>query len=199
MLSPFLQTVTTHSLASIDPLKLGSNVISLLQNSVFTLCLPGDLTFQKRFFDAIISGCIPVVVKRSSANTQTYFDERITSGRKQTQNKMFMWDLQPNEMSDISVSASYPAVGVPYSSFVLELTPDTLEKGTFLNVLAEVPASTIIEKQRVLRSVRHFFVYDLSGRTQDAFSSFLHQVQLGIQAGVPCPAGQHTDCQISES
>ena len=88
-------------------------------------------------------------------------------------------------MHNISLAASYPDIGVPYSSFVLELTSDTFEKGTFLNVLAEVPSSTIVEKQQILRSVRHHFVYDLSGRTQDAFSSFLHQVKLGTQSGWP--------------
>ena len=37
-------------------------------DSVLCLCLPGDGTAQKRFFDVIMSGCLPVVIEWSISN-----------------------------------------------------------------------------------------------------------------------------------
>ena len=69
-----------------------------MDNAVFTLCLAGDLPFQKRFFDAILHMSLPVVIERpfivGNRTSSTYWK------------KTYQFD--PLSMNDFSVETSYP-------------------------------------------------------------------------------------------
>ncbi|CAB9504478.1 expressed unknown protein [Seminavis robusta] len=99
----------------------------LYQNSIFCLILPGDGPAQKRFFDVIMSGCIPVVfVSQRRQNLDPSVAKAYPS----------WWSGMDNSIpARQSIRTSYPfpkgffldqpSLGIDYSSFVVQITHDT--------------------------------------------------------------------------
>lgn len=96
-----------------------SETFDYYNTSIFCPCLPGDLSWQKRFFDAILNGCIPVVLKFDTPN--------LVGGKS--------WFLPEGESGELaSVQQTYPFargvfgdqydVEINYESFVVEIPID---------------------------------------------------------------------------
>lgn len=90
-------------------------VYQTYRQSIFCPCLPGDNAPQKRFFDVIMSGCLPVVLS---------FESRVEGKRTSS------W-FKPKRAS---VESSYPfikgvfdeSVEIDYESFVVQV-PDSVD------------------------------------------------------------------------
>ena len=132
--------------------------------SIFVLCPPGDLPYQKRFFDALIRCSIPVVVKRELAGIgETYWSNVIY-----------------DKISSRNVTASYPKMDFPYSDIVVEVDGKTIDEGGLMEFLERIPMEEIETKLKKIGEVRNRFVYDLDGTTEDAFSNMLETLRSAV-------------------
>lgn len=130
---------------------------ALTSDSVMTICPPGDLPFQKRFFDTILSCSIPVVVMREVEGIgKTYWSNVNFQGHK-----MF------------SVEDSYPKLDFPYSDIVVEIDGRVLESGGMMEYLEDLPQEVLESKLKKIEQVRNSFVYDFYGTVPDAFSNMI--------------------------
>ena len=140
----------------------GNNGGGSTGKSTFILCLPGDLPFQKRFFDAILHLTIPVVVRREipASGASTY------------------WEPHPKYITDdianYSVENSYPDLsftGVDYKDFVVELEPDSNVVESLNVVYAD--SHGMDRRFDAMKKIRNYFVYDMNGTTSDAVTLIL--------------------------
>ncbi len=131
-----------------------------LFDSVLTLCPPGDLPYQKRFFDSILSCSIPVVIKRDAEGVGTTYWSNVI--------------FQNVPMS--SVQDSYPSLGFPYSEIVVEVEGDALDSARLMEYLENIPMEVLESKWRKIREVRERFLFDFNGTVSDAFSSTLESI-----------------------
>eukprot|EP00667_Euglena_gracilis_P012539 EG_transcript_12882 len=156
----------------------GGNLMELLARSVFVLCPPGDLPFQKRFFDALLNGAIPVVISRQCVDGVTWYGH-IPSKY-----------LRSCPASPRLVNDSYPALPVPWASLVVEFELDTVLLPGFniVDQLVAVPKAEVEQKLARIAAIRHRFVYDYEGTTADAFSAFLQTLCERLRLG-SCSAG----------
>jgi hypothetical protein len=131
-----------------------------LFDSVLTLCPPGDLPYQKRFFDSILSCSIPVVIKRETEEVGTTYWSNV------------IFDNVP--MS--SVQDSFPSLDFPYSDIVVEVEGFVLDSARLMEELENIALEVLESKWRKIREVRERFLYDFNGTVSDAFSSTLKSV-----------------------
>ena len=130
-------------------------------NSVFVLCLPGDLPYQKRLFDTLIAVSIPVVVRRNYSTFDSYWQT------------MEQW---PQSVVP-SVELSYPRMkGISYSELVVELDPKVIEEGRLMEFLEAYPKEEVLRKLERIEKLRTLFLYDFEGSSRDAFSVLLENV-----------------------
>jgi len=134
-----------------------------MQNAIFTICAPGDLPFQKRFFDALLMCTIPVVVKRDMKGGKKAYYSNVNS-------------LMYDENMKFSVEESYPHLDFPYSDIVVEVDGAIIEKGGLIEYLESITKEEIEQKLKKIGEVRNRFVYDLDGTTEDAFSRILEEL-----------------------
>jgi len=173
----------------------------LYQDSIFCPILPGDGPPQKRFFDVIMSGCLPVVFAFNRSDLR----KQDTTGKHYHS----WWDgFDGSIPKDVSLQTSYPfckglfpkepSVGIDYQSFVVEIhaTKDngcdfgcghnrsktcqfdclipTLEK-----LLQPESRDKLLEMRRNLQQAAVMFSYGLednSYKSFDAFAVLLTQV-----------------------
>ncbi|CAL1135256.1 unnamed protein product, partial [Cladocopium goreaui] len=124
---------------------------SRMRSSIFCLCPPAENTAAgtKRLFDAILSGCIPVVI-----SFPTLWGSGISWWR--TDGAPIEWSLP------------FPS-DVQWRRLVVEVSEAELLKGSY-GLLFAAFRSDVEEKQRYIAEVRDLLVYDLAGGRQDAFS-----------------------------
>lgn len=140
-----------------------------MEKSIFTICAPGDLPFQKRFFDAILMCSIPVVIRRETKRP---------GGSKAYWSNVEFGQFEKDD--SFSVEESYPKVDFPYDDIVVEVRGDVIDKGGLMNFLESIPTEEIERKLERISDVRNNFVYDLDGTTADAFSNILKQLEKEI-------------------
>ena len=146
---------------------------SSMANSIFTICAPGDLPFQKRFFDAILMCTIPIVVSRENEEGE----------------KVYWSNIKDRNFSHIqkmtSVEESYPKVDILYSDIVVEVDGKVIDEGAMMDFLEKIPSEEIQMKLKRIGEVRNRFVYDLDGTTEDAFSKILEEMEAAIVGSSP--------------
>eukprot|EP00668_Euglena_longa_P033782 GGOE01043414.1.p1 GENE.GGOE01043414.1~~GGOE01043414.1.p1 ORF type:complete len:290 (-),score=36.10 GGOE01043414.1:58-927(-) len=154
----------------------GRNLMKLMANSVFVLCPPGDWPFQKRFFDTLLNGAIPVVIRRRCRNGVTWFSHL------PAENSHRSFFSCPTKWL---VKHSYPTLPVPWASLVVEVDLDALLATNFSLVehLVAVPQREIEEKLERIARVRNWFLYDFEGTTEDAFSILLRNLDSQLRLG----------------
>jgi len=128
----------------------------LAADSLMTICPPGDLPHQRRFFDSILSCSIPVVVKRDVEGIgKTY------------------WSNVDGWGPMFSVEDSYPSLRFPYSDIVVEVDGLVLESGGMMEYLENLSQESIQMKLEKIELVRNYFLYDFNGTVPDAFSQMM--------------------------
>ena len=180
-------------------MKDGQHHAGALEESVFTLCLSGDLPYQKRFFDAILHGSVPVVIARPFVSgTTPAGTEDSTSLHNVAWWAPSSHSLFGNTSStpDYSAAASYPdlsqisgrlstAGGFSYRDFVVQLSEQEAF-GDLVGTLERIFADSVQMRTRweALHAVRQFFLYDFAGEKEDAFSLLLRSLgkRLGVSA-----------------
>eukprot|EP00434_Breviolum_minutum_P014283 symbB.v1.2.012591.t1/scaffold871.1/size156202/4 len=120
-------------------------------NSTFCVCAPAENTAAgtKRFYDALLSGCIPVVIT---------FPTIWGSG-------VSWWRV---DGAPIEWSLPFPW-HIDWHRLVVEVSIDRLLEGQNALLHAALRCD-VKEKQRYLSSVRDLLAYDMTGGHRDAFS-----------------------------
>ena len=133
-----------------------AKTIAYMQRSRFCLCPGGDTPYTKRFFLAITSGCVPVVFSFRSYEGDAPRTNWWKEGGPVTE------DLYPFTRS------------INYSELVVEVNSSRVNG--FIDELRTVPPEVVEEKQRNLERVRHHFLYNPAGTSEDAFTMTLHEL-----------------------
>jgi len=126
----------------------------------------GDLPWQHRFFDALASGCLPVMIR--------YTDK---SGCD-----MWSWDGGLNDTMAwdgmrACVNDTYPfPKTTDYSSITLQVDSADFKEGKFAEALLRMSNEELQQKRNHLELLRGRFLYDWSGKTADAFTYALEEV-----------------------
>mmetsp|Transcript_9961 Transcript_9961/g.15980 ORF Transcript_9961/g.15980 Transcript_9961/m.15980 type:complete len:513 (+) Transcript_9961:192-1730(+) len=150
----------------------GTVAIPFIPDATFTLCPPGDLPYQKRIYDAISYGSIPVVIERKVENTSLptwYRANRV-------------WKFCHAVAT--SVENSYPDIsfsGLSYSDVVVALSPEQAREdvvGSLETVLKD--REGILRRFEAIRRIRQYISYDFSGTRPDAFTAMLHKLRAMI-------------------
>lgn len=93
-------------------------IFEMYQNAVFCPCLPGDTVTQKRFFDAILNGCLPVVLRFSHGKEWTWHP---FENSKLRNSLPFAHDGQFDTNLQINYSDFVIEVDLPTSNLVKEM------------------------------------------------------------------------------
>jgi hypothetical protein len=154
-------------------------MFTFYQDSTFCPCLPGDTVTQKRFFDVILSGCIPVVLKfRHPA-----YDSWHPFERSKIDNTVpFAHPLQYG-----------PDLLINYSTFVVQAdSPKDLSQ-TMANIIMN--PEELRRRQTAMARVAPILTYGLgpqnSHRYEDAFSMLLRGLKQHLDTRLP-PRTQKT-------
>ena len=140
-----------------------------LLKSIFVICFSGDLPFQKRFFDVLASGAIPVVVARETPGFGVSYWQGNGLFREITER--YTVDRFP------LVTRMFPDVGLDYKELVVEVSPETLQGGKLMEFLESISEEEIKRKLALIERHRALFLYDFSGDGPDAFTVMLRTVQ----------------------
>jgi len=152
-----------------------------LLDTIFVTCFPGDLPFQKRFFDMMLSGAIPVVVKREYDFGESYWDMDTNHGLWFSAKNV----LKTNPANLPTIENSLPfSKKIPYDKLVVEVTPEILKEGKLMEFLEAIPMADIEARISLIEEVRNLFVYDFYGSSRDAFSVMLESVSEWVNKAV---------------
>lgn len=124
-------------------------------SSTFCLCPGGDTPYSKRFFMALLAGCVPVVF---------VFPSYPATPRRSLTN----WWRAGGPANDDMLPFSN---AINYSELVVEIP--SAELGGFVERLRRIPHAVVEEKQRRIERVRHLLLFDPSGAGEDAFTMIL--------------------------
>ena len=135
-----------------------AETIRWMQRSKFCICPPGDVPYNKRYFTALLAGCIPVIFSYPSAVPKERNWWKIRKGPPQKNINPFSSQID-------------------HSQLVVELPVESVDqiKG-FLRRLDAVPDAVVVAKQRAIEKVRHLLLYDMSGGREDAFTCMLREL-----------------------
>merc|ERR1712138_281777 len=102
-----------------------------MARSVFCPCVPGDSTFTRRFFEAILQGCLPVVISWDMGNGQESWWQR---NIKKATERFYPW------------SESYPFCSrFDYRRFVVRVKEERLREGHFGETLVAMSQTEVRE------------------------------------------------------
>jgi hypothetical protein len=143
---------------------------SWMQRSRFCICPPGDVPYNKRYFQAVLAGCVPAVFSFTSQvrNERNWWKPRKGPGQA---------DIDPFHRQ------------INHSELAIEIVinGDADYKG-FVQQLRRVPDDVVEAKQRAIERARHQLLYDVSGSQPDAFSAMLRQL-LRMLTHLPVDSG----------
>ena len=141
----------------ITPLGFAATV-TWMQRARFCVCPPGDVPYNKRYFTALLAGCVPVLFSFRSqiAGERNWWKPRKGAGQR---------DIDP-----FYAQINHSALGVEVR---VEKEADI---AGFLERLRDIPTEIVERKQRAIERVRHLLLYDVSGTREDAFSCVLRQL-----------------------
>lgn len=144
----------------------------LMEDAIFCPIPQGDLPYQHRFFDAIVSGCIPVVIlnriKVWNGTCHVHFYERFSVDKE-----MF----SPFACIDLT----YPFASIiPWKEIVFEIPSQIFDSSDadkkVASLLKSISPQDIKKRQNLMHHVKNMLLYDRSGFTFDAFSATMLQV-----------------------
>lgn len=126
----------------------------IYRRSIFCPIPPGDVPHGSRFFHAVLSGCIPVVLT---------FNASIGG--------FTSWHMEKGA----PYQDSYPFVDkIDYRKIVVEISGNNID--SIVEILQEISEETIAEKQAYMRKIRNYFINDFSGSEPDLFSLLLSEI-----------------------
>lgn len=124
------------------------------RNSIFCPIPPGDVPHGSRFFHAILSGCIPVVL---------IFNSSVPG--------LVSWHMDRGA----PWVDSYPFTNkIDYPKIVVQVPAQDII--SIVEVLQAVPDEVIREKQQYMLQIRNYFINDYSGKVVDSFSCTLLEI-----------------------
>jgi len=184
---PFVATSNTSEYSSLE-------LYALYRRSIFCPVLAGDTTWQRRFFDVVACGCIPVVVSYEltsgafRGHTKHYHNSDNNNAGDALPPVSWFARESGRFANTYSVQESYPFVDtIDYASFVVEsmaleyfnLTAKMIVT-TIESLLNEPGRVTIRKKQEALERVGRSFVYGVgpdAHRTCDAFAHLVESLR----------------------
>ncbi|CAJ1392035.1 unnamed protein product [Effrenium voratum] len=131
-------------------------VLEEMMRSEFCPVVQGDVPHQKRLFDAIITGCLPVVVA---------FPSHVP--------KQVSWWL-PNGPPAERMVPFWDAV--QYRSFVVEVPEREVRAGAFMTRLLQMPSAEKAARRMAMRRARAQLRFDFQGTGPDAFTNLVQEV-----------------------
>lgn len=147
-------------------------VLEQMLRSVFCPVLKGDWTHQKRLFDAVLTGCIPVVIAFPSHRP----------------GKVSWWRAGGPPVENM---VPFPE-DVDYRRLVLEVPERELMEGRFVDAMLHLSESEVRARQEAMREFRQLLRFDFTGSGPDAFTMtvravhrFLRQNASEFNCGVP--------------
>ena len=153
----------------VTPLGFGATV-EWMQRSRFCVCPPGDVPYNKRYFTALLAGCVPVLFS---------FRSQVPSERN--------WWKPRKGPGQRSIDPFYEQINHTALGIVLPAETEADIRG-FIERLRAIPDAVVEAKQRAIERVRHLLLYDMSGSREDAFTCMLRQLIKGLR-GLPAEDG----------
>ncbi|CAK9073017.1 unnamed protein product [Durusdinium trenchii] len=150
----------TFSRTDTSSLPTAKQIGATMRRSVFCICPPAENTAAgtKRLYDAILSGCIPVVIR---------FPTIWGSG-------VSWWRV---DGAPLEWAMPFPSK-IDWHRLVVEVPEDELLKNSGL--LFSCFTTNIEDKQKYLMEVRELLLYDLAGGHRDAFSLLLEGLRMAL-------------------
>ena len=128
----------------------------IYNQSTLCPCLPGDLAWQKRFFDVILNGCIPVVLSFTTPNLpggKSWFLPEEQRGEHAS-----VWQTYPFAKGQFGGRESFE---IDYESFVVEIPVDMKSQQNMSSVMT-IMESILSDKQELRRRQRRMMQYAIS-------------------------------------
>lgn len=139
----------------------GRATVEWMQRSRFCLCPPGDVPYNKRYFTALLAGCVPVVFS---------FKSQLGPLRN--------WWKPLKGPGHADINPFHDQIN--HSSLAVEVVVDEKDLAGsiehFLDDLRQVPDEVVEAKQRAIERVRHLLLFDMTGSREDAFTCALRQL-----------------------
>merc|ERR1719456_538256 len=143
-----------------------SELVRQMSESLLCPIPQGDLPFQHRFFDALVTGCVPLVISYHGEECDIWSYD--LSHRKYPQKGG--WPTP-------CAKSSYPFQSlINYTDITVQIDSEDFTEDHFAEALLRLDRSEIEEKRAKVEQLRTHFVYDWTGATFDAFSSLLSEV-----------------------
>lgn len=131
-------------------------VLEEMMRSEFCPVVQGDVPHQKRLFDAMLTGCIPVVVAFQS-HVPDYVSWWLPGGPP-IERMVPFWDA------------------IDYRSFVVEVSESEVRAGRFMDRLLRITHSEIQQRREAMRHARALVRFDFSGSAPDAFTEIVGEI-----------------------
>eukprot|EP00931_Biecheleriopsis_adriatica_P080283 TRINITY_DN53639_c0_g1_i1.p1 TRINITY_DN53639_c0_g1~~TRINITY_DN53639_c0_g1_i1.p1 ORF type:complete len:561 (+),score=87.28 TRINITY_DN53639_c0_g1_i1:24-1685(+) len=125
-------------------------ILEEMIRSVFCPVVQGDVPHQKRLFDAMLTGCIPVAIA---------FPSHVKGETS--------WWLPGGPPIDRMLP--FPE-DIDYRSFVVEVPMVEVERGRFMQALLSIPEAELEERRAAMQRARSLVRFDFSGTGPDAFT-----------------------------
>eukprot|EP00928_Gymnodinium_smaydae_P086853 TRINITY_DN71269_c0_g1_i1.p1 TRINITY_DN71269_c0_g1~~TRINITY_DN71269_c0_g1_i1.p1 ORF type:complete len:572 (-),score=118.43 TRINITY_DN71269_c0_g1_i1:54-1769(-) len=132
-------------------------VLEEMFRSVFCPVVQGDVPHQKRLFDSMLTGCIPVVVAFPS-----HVPGKVS------------WWLPGGPPVERMVP--FPR-DIDYRSFVVEVPQAVVEAGGLVEALLRIPEAELEARRAALRRARSLVRYDFAGSSPDAFTATMRELR----------------------
>ena len=145
---------------------------AVYNESVLCPCLPGDLAWQKRFFDVILNGCLPVVLSFETPNLpggKSWFIPEAQKGEHAS-----VWQTYPFAKGQFGGDQEFE---IDYESFVVEAKislNDETNMSVVLDAMERVlqDPNDLIRRQRIMMHYAMRLTYGMgrdAHRHRDAF------------------------------
>ena len=137
--------------------------IEWMQRSRLCLCPPGDVPYNKRYFTALLAGCVPVLFS---------FPSQVRGERNWWK---FLKGPGQRDIDPFYHAINHSALGVEVRIDRFS-ERDTRDVTGFLDRVRATPDEVVVAKQRAIEGQRHKLLYDMSGSAEDAFTGVLRQL-----------------------
>jgi hypothetical protein len=128
----------------------------LMSQSLVCPIIQGDLPWQKRFFDALAAGCVPLLV--------SYND---------TSKACAAWSY----VGGPCVEDTYPFTAkIDYTAITAQIDSAHFRNGSFAEAISRLDRNELEAKRRRLEEMRHLFLYDWTGASEDTFSATMEDI-----------------------
>jgi hypothetical protein len=162
-------------------------VSGMMRRSIFCFCPPGDMEYTTRFFEAVLNGCIPVVVAYNASSSSTSSSRTWHIPGSAPFYNSLPFAIPPAAAKSAVVGGGEQATGInfvkstlkiDYESIAIVLTEEEARSplATRQVLTHHLSSSSVAEKRQNLLEIRSLLVYDFLGEEEDAFSALLQQL-----------------------